>query len=98
MASYASEGIPQFALQAMAAGKPVVATRVGGIPEVVQDGATGLLVEPRCPESLSQAIAALLNDPELSGRMGENAREWVALHHSFEGMLDRLEACYGRLL
>jgi glycosyltransferase involved in cell wall biosynthesis len=98
MASYASEGIPQFALQAMASGKPVVATRVGGIPEVVQDRITGLLVEPGSPESLSRAIVILFRDETERGRMGKRGREWVAAHHSFEGMLDRLEACYRRLL
>lgn len=98
MASYASEGIPQFALQAMAAGKPVVATRAGGIPEVVQEGVTGRLVEPRRPDLLSQAIVDLLNDPDGRCRMGEHAREKVASSHSFNGMLDRLEACYRRIL
>ncbi len=98
MASYASEGIPQFALQAMAAGKPVVATRVGGIPEVVQEGATGLLVEPRRPDLLSKAIVGLLKDPIAREQMGARARERAIASHSFEGMLDRLEACYRRLL
>lgn len=98
MASYASEGIPQFALQAMASAKPVVATRVGGIPEVVRDGVTGLLVDPRSPALLAQAIVSLIEDPGRRDRLGREGREWATAHHSFEGMLDRLEACYRRLL
>ncbi len=98
MASYASEGIPQFALQAMAAGKPVVATQVGGIPEVVHDGVTGLLVPPRTPELLARAVVSLLKDPGRRERLGMQGRQWVTEHHSFEGMLDQLEACYRRLL
>jgi glycosyltransferase involved in cell wall biosynthesis len=98
MASYASEGIPQFALQAMVAGKPVVATRVGGIPEIVRHGETGLLVDSRSPQSLAQALVSLLGDAEGRRRMGARAREWVAANHSFEAMLDRLEECYRRLL
>lgn len=98
MASYASEGIPQFALQAMASGKPVVATRVGGIPEIVRHGETGLLVDPRSPQSMAEAIVSLLRDPEGRTRIGAGAREWVAVNHSFDGMLDRLEECYRRLL
>jgi glycosyltransferase involved in cell wall biosynthesis len=98
MASYASEGIPQFALQAMALSKPVVGTRVGGIPEVVLQGETGLLAEPRDPGSLAEAVLSLLRDGELRCRLGENGRRHVASHHSFARMLDDIEACYQRLL
>jgi glycosyltransferase involved in cell wall biosynthesis len=98
MASYASEGIPQFALQAMVLGKPVVACRVGGIPEVVVHGETGLLVEPKDPGGLAEALVSLLNDGDARGRMGLRGRKLVESHHSFERMLDRVEECYGRLL
>ncbi|MCU0586964.1 MAG: glycosyltransferase family 4 protein [Syntrophobacteraceae bacterium] len=98
MASYASEGIPQFALQAMALSKPVVATRVGGIPEVVLHGETGLLAEPKDPASLAEAVLALLADPALRKKLGDNGRRRAATRHSFEGMLDQVEECYHRLL
>jgi glycosyltransferase involved in cell wall biosynthesis len=98
MASYASEGIPQFALQAMASAKPVVATRVGGIPEVVLDRETGLLVDPKDPAGLARAVLELLNDAEGRKRMGERGRRRVASHHSFERMLDQMEDCYRRHL
>ncbi|NTW35479.1 MAG: glycosyltransferase family 4 protein [Syntrophobacteraceae bacterium] len=98
MASYASEGIPQFALQAMASGKPVVATRVGGIPEVVLDRETGLLVDPKDPEGIARAVVELLKDAEGRKRMGERGRQRVVSHHSFERMLDQMEECYRRHL
>lgn len=98
MASYASEGIPQFALQAMALAKPVVGTRVGGIPEVVLQGETGLLADPGDPDSLADAVTALLRDEGLRRRLGGNGLARVASHHSFKRMLDQVEECYHRLL
>lgn len=68
------EGLGTSILDAMAAGLPVVATRVGGIPEAVTDGQTGLLVPPRDPERLADALAALAADPDRRARMGRQAR------------------------
>ena len=65
-----TEGLGTSILDAMACGKPVVATRTGGIPEVVEDGVTGLLVEPRDPKSLAQAITTLLQDGARRAAMG----------------------------
>lgn len=70
-----TEGIPLALLEAMAAGLPVVATRVGGVPEVVVDGVTGFLVPPRQPKALAQAIVRLLVDPDLAKSMGASGRE-----------------------
>ena len=58
-------------------GKPVVATKVGCLPEYVQDNVTGLLVDPANVEQLAEAIICLLSDDSLRHRMGENARKWV---------------------
>jgi glycosyltransferase involved in cell wall biosynthesis len=58
-------------IEAMAARKPVIATNVGGIPEVIKDGETGILVPPKDPEAFSSAIIKLYNNPELSRRMGQ---------------------------
>jgi glycosyltransferase involved in cell wall biosynthesis len=69
-----SEGMPISVLEAMAAGVPVVASAVGGIPEVVVDGETGLLVPPRDPDALAEALRTLLADPELRRRLGEAGR------------------------
>ena len=69
------------AVEAQATELPVVATRVGGIPEVVVDGVTGILVEPRNPEQLAEAILKLIEDPELRLRMGQEGRRYVLKHY-----------------
>lgn len=69
-----TEGLPNALLEAMAAGLPVVATRVGGIPELVEDGVTGILVPPGDPSALATALALVANDPGLRTHMGIAAR------------------------
>jgi glycosyltransferase involved in cell wall biosynthesis len=71
--SSVTEGLGTSLLDAMACGKPVVATMAGGIPEVVEDGLTGLLVPTRDPEAMAAAIVRLLNNPSLRRQMGEAA-------------------------
>jgi glycosyltransferase involved in cell wall biosynthesis len=71
------DGLPNVALEAMAAGKPLVATRVGGLPEVVRDGENGLLVDERDAHALASAIRALAGDPDVRRRMGEAGRKLV---------------------
>ena len=92
--SYAHEGIPQIILQAQAMACAVVATAIGGIPEVVEDGVTGLLVAPRDAEALAENIGALLDDPALSARMGQNSRRKIAESHSLDAMGERLLELY----
>lgn len=92
------EGLPIALLEAMAAGLPVVATRVGGVPEVVVEGETGLLVPPRDPEALAQAILTLLRDPDLRQAMGQAGRERVREHFSVDQMVKKTESLYQRLL
>jgi len=92
------EGLPNALLEAMAAGLPVVATAVGGTPEVVVDGVTGFLVPPRDPQALADAILRLLRNPELRQRMGEAGRARVAAHFSIEQMVHKTEALYEQLL
>lgn len=92
--SYAHEGIPQIILQAQAMSRALVATTVGGIPEVVEDGVTGLLVPPRNPEALAEKIQTLLDDPGLRLRLGQAAREKIEKHHSVAAMGARLLAIY----
>jgi alpha-maltose-1-phosphate synthase len=71
-------------LEAMACGTPVVASRVGGIPEVVVDGETGWLVEPGDPTALAQALRTALADPQRARRMGEAGRRRVEAHFSWD--------------
>jgi glycosyltransferase involved in cell wall biosynthesis len=77
-----SEGSPNALLEAMAAGKPVVATAVGGIPEIVVGGETGLLVPPGRPEALAAELARLLRDPGLAARLGSAGQIQVTGRHA----------------
>jgi glycosyltransferase involved in cell wall biosynthesis len=92
-----AEGVPVSLLEAMAAGAPVVAAAVGGIPDVVQHGANGLLVTPGDPASLADAIARLLDDRALAMRLGAAARETVARHHTIGQATKRLDRLYAQL-
>lgn len=73
------EGLPVAIIEAMAAGRPVVATAVGGIPELVEHNVTGILVPPRDGQALNEALAALVGDPERRRVLGERARERAGL-------------------
>ena len=85
-------------LQAMARGKPVIGCRVGGVPEVVDDGISGLLIPPDDPEALAEAILRLLADPALRHRLGAAARQAVKERFSASVMVDRTLAVYEELL
>jgi glycosyltransferase involved in cell wall biosynthesis len=89
-----AEGLPNSVLEAMAAGVPVVATGVGGTPEIVQDGVNGLLVPSRDSRKLAQAIARLLRDPKLAQVLAEAAQERIQLEFSFDCLLEELDWLY----
>ncbi len=89
-----SEGLPQSLLQAMAAGVPVVATRVGGVPEVIIPEKTGLLVEPGDHEGLAGSIIRILQDSDLKERMVNEAKELVQSGYTESIMLDKIESLY----
>jgi glycosyltransferase involved in cell wall biosynthesis len=91
------EGTPLIALEAAAHGVPFVATRVGGLADVVREGTTGLLVPPRDPEALAAALAGLLRDPERRARMGAQARAHAA-GFELEPIAERFAALYESLL
>jgi glycosyltransferase involved in cell wall biosynthesis len=78
----------------MAIGLPVIATRVGGLPEAVVDGETGLLVPPADPAALGAAIGRLRADPGLRKRMGENGRRRAQQHFSLDAYLRKMEGVY----
>jgi glycosyltransferase involved in cell wall biosynthesis len=92
-----SEGLSNSLLEYMAAGLPVVATAVGGNPELVRDGREGLLVPPRDGRRLAGEVARLLDDPALARRLGANARARVERHYSREAMVRRFQEFYRRL-
>lgn len=92
------EAFPIGLLDAMAAGVPIVASRVGGIPEIVEHGRTGLLVRAGDGEALAGPIAQLLADPGLRRRMGDAGRRRCEQHFGLEVMVERTEAVYHRAL
>jgi glycosyltransferase involved in cell wall biosynthesis len=89
-----SEGLGRVVLEAMACGRPVIGTRVGGIPELIEDGVTGYLVPPGDPVSLTSCMLRLLQDPELADVMGAHGREHSTLLYSE----DEYFRCYGEII
>jgi glycosyltransferase involved in cell wall biosynthesis len=94
----ANEGTPVVAIESLAARRPVVATRVGGVPDVVEDGETGFLVEVEDVDAMAAALARLARDPELRQRMGERGREVVVPRYKVERLVDDVDALYRELL
>ena len=91
------EGLPMSLLEAMAAGCPVIASSVGGIPDLIRDGENGLLVPPGKPGYLADALQRLQADPELAARLGARARATIAARYTVERSLERLEQIYAGL-
>jgi glycosyltransferase involved in cell wall biosynthesis len=94
LASYANEGVPQALLQALAMARPVIGTQVGGIPEVIMPGKTGLLVPPRDPAAMAQAMRQVMEDPAMAQALGHRGREMVVEKFSREQMALAVEAVY----
>src|SRR5205823_8186433 len=93
-----SEGLSNVVLESMAAEVPVVATRVGGNPEAVEDGVSGLLVAPRDAGGLARAIRRVLDDRELAERLGRAGRQRIVEHFANEAAIHQTERLYERLL
>jgi glycosyltransferase involved in cell wall biosynthesis len=93
-----TEGLPLVVLEAMAQRRPVVATPVGGTPEVVVDGETGLLVPPRNPDALADALRRLLADADLRRRMGDAGYERVRTRFSADAMTSRMLEIYDEVV
>lgn len=93
-----SEGVPQAITQALGLGKPVVATAVGGVPELVIDEQTGLLVPSERPDLTAQALLRLVREPGLATRLSQGAQAHARQHYSLEAMLEATERVYAELL
>ncbi len=93
-----AEGLPLAVLEAMACGKPVVATPVGGVPEAVLDGVTGFLVPPDDPDALARGLLRLFRDPGLARRMGEAGRRRIEARFSLGRFLAQIHQLYDDVL
>lgn len=89
-----SEACPNAVLEAMATGLPVVASDVGGIPDLVRHGETGYLVRPDNPGQLASAIEALIDDRRLAGELGARGRARAVQEFAMERLIDRMAALY----
>jgi glycosyltransferase involved in cell wall biosynthesis len=94
----ANEGTPVTAIEALASGCAVVATRVGGVPDVIRDGSDGFLVEVGDLDALADALARLAADPELRRRLGSAGRERVLPRYAVDRLIDDVDGLYRRLL
>jgi glycosyltransferase involved in cell wall biosynthesis len=93
-----NEGLPMTILEAMAAGKPVIATRVGAIPTMIKQGENGLLVDPRDSNGLQDAIKYLFNDSDLCRRMGAEGHDWISRNYTSESMALKYRLMYEQVL
>jgi glycosyltransferase involved in cell wall biosynthesis len=89
-----NEGTPVAIIEAMAAGRAVVSTNVGGVSDVIEDGRTGLLVPPQNVEALAGALIRLAEDPDARDSLGVRARKDVARRFSPERLVDDIERLY----
>lgn len=93
-----SDGTPVSILEAMASGLPCIASSIGGIPEWIEDGVTGLLIKPGSPEQVARAILTLAEDPVLRRKIGTTAREVVVSKGSWNGLMEQAEKDYQDLI
>jgi glycosyltransferase involved in cell wall biosynthesis len=93
-----NEGTPVSVIEALAAELPVVATRVGGVPDVVRDGEDGFLVEAGATDDLADRLAQLAGDPALRARMGKQGRERVLPRYAVDRLVDDVDTLYRSLL
>jgi glycosyltransferase involved in cell wall biosynthesis len=93
-----SDGVPQVIIQALAMRKPVIASAVGGIPEVIQHQHTGVLVPPNDPRALAEAVVRVLRDPASAAGWARAGGELIEAHYALERMIDRTAAVYTAVL
>ena len=93
-----TEAFPIAVLEAMASGRPVVASNRGGIPELVRDGETGLLADPEAPDTFVQTLIRMLNDPDRANAMGDAGRRIVLAEHTPEAVFRQTAAFHREIL
>ncbi|SDR13363.1 glycosyltransferase family 4 protein [Halopelagius longus] len=93
-----SEGLPLTMLEAMASGVPPVVTAIAGVPEVVTDHETGILLEPGNPDEVAQAIIELFDDAELRTRLSKNARDYITENLTWEQRTDKVIRIYSQVV
>ncbi|HPP12062.1 MAG TPA: glycosyltransferase family 4 protein, partial [bacterium] len=93
-----AEGLSNALLEAMACGLPVVATKVSGTVDVIEEGVNGFLVEPGNPEALAEAMAGILKDEGLAYRMGQANRKKILEKYSLDKIVDEYLSLYKRLM
>jgi glycosyltransferase involved in cell wall biosynthesis len=96
--SIKSDGVPQVVLQALAMHKPVVASAVGGIPEVIYHQRTGVLVPPNDPQALAEAVVQVLHNPQSAADWARAGGQLIDAHYALEHMIDRTAAVYTAVL
>lgn len=92
------EAFPVVNLEALSCETPVVATNVGGIPEVVRDGENGILVPPNDALKLAEAIQYLLDNEKVRSKFGRQGREWIVNHFSLEAVVEKLQRIYEEMI
>ena len=93
-----TESAPLTVLEALSTGIPVIATRIGGVPEIVEDDVNGFLVEPKHPEAIAERILQLNNDKPLREKLGEGARNTVLERYTIDKVIKQYEETYERIL
>ncbi len=93
-----SEGFGLVLVEAMATGKPVIGTIVGGIPEIIEDGVTGFLIPPHSPDKLAQAIIKILENPELAHNMGSRGRQKAETQFNLQQSINEIQKIYEQIL
>jgi glycosyltransferase involved in cell wall biosynthesis len=93
-----NEGTPVSVIEALAAGRPVVATRVGGVPDVVRDGEDGYLVDAGATDALAERLAQLAGDPALRERLGAAGRSRVLPRYAVDRLVEDIDRLYRSLL
>jgi colanic acid/amylovoran biosynthesis glycosyltransferase len=92
------DGIPTVCIEAMSVGKPVISTYISGIPELIENGETGLLVPERNPKALSSAIARLIDNPKFRNEIGINGYEYVKNNYNIEKTIPLLKKVFNQMI